>query len=69
MRSNTLSNGKLIVFDRWGNHVFESTDLSVGWNGTYKNEPAQVEVYGYYFIGECISGEKITIKGDVTLVR
>ena len=69
VRSNTLSNGKLIVFDRWGNHVFESTDLSVGWNGTYKNEPAQVEVYGYYFIGECISGEKITIKGDVTLVR
>ncbi len=69
VRSKTLSAGKLVVFDRWGNQVFESNDLTVGWDGTYKNQPTQLEVYGYYFVGDCLNGEKITIKGDVTLVR
>jgi gliding motility-associated-like protein len=69
VRSKTLISGKLLVFDRWGNKVFESDDINIGWNGTYKNQPAQLEVYGYYFVGECLEGERITIKGDVTLVR
>ncbi|MFN8284575.1 MAG: gliding motility-associated C-terminal domain-containing protein [Chitinophagales bacterium] len=69
VRSRTLASGKLLIFDRWGNKVFESDDMSIGWNGTYKNQPAQLEVYGYYFVGDCLDGERITLKGNVTLVR
>jgi len=28
-----------------------------------------VDSYGYYFVGECSQGEKITIKGNVSLLR
>jgi gliding motility-associated-like protein len=68
-RSLILKSMKLIVQDRWGNNVFESDDINVGWDGTYKGQPAPVEAYGYYFVGECLQGEKITIKGNVTLLR
>ncbi|HOY41966.1 MAG TPA: gliding motility-associated C-terminal domain-containing protein, partial [Chitinophagales bacterium] len=68
-RSVILKSMKLVVFDRWGNQVFESNDINVGWDGNYKGQPAQVDSYGYYFIGECSQGEKITIKGNVSLLR
>ena len=69
VRSSTLLSGTLLIYDRWGNKVFESDDLSKGWNGTYKGQPAQVEVYGYYFEGKCLNEESIILKGNVTLLR
>ena len=68
-RSSILKSMRLIINDRWGHEVFESNDLNKGWDGTYKGEPAQVDVYGYYFIGECLQGDKITLKGNVSLLR
>ncbi len=69
VRSLNLTEGTLVVFDRWGNKVFESNDFSKGWDGIYKGQPAQEEVYGYYFVGKCELGESIKIKGNVTLLR
>jgi gliding motility-associated-like protein len=68
-RSVILKSMKLLVVDRWGHEVFESNDINIGWDGNYKGQPAQVDSYGYYFIGECSQGEKITIKGNVSLLR
>jgi gliding motility-associated-like protein len=59
----------LEVYDRWGHKVFESNDLNEGWNGTYKGQQAPLEAYGYYFTGECLQGNKITLKGNVTIVK
>lgn len=33
----------LLVFDRWGNLVFESNDLERGWDGTFKGEEVVLE--------------------------
>ena len=68
-RSTILKSMRLIVFDRWGNQVFESNDLNVGWDGVYKNKLELEDSYGYYFVGECSQGGKIIIKGNVTLMR
>jgi gliding motility-associated-like protein len=69
VRAINLTEGTLLVYDRWGNKVFESSDLLIGWDGNYKGQPAQVDAYGYYFTGRCELGEKITLKGNVTLLR
>jgi gliding motility-associated-like protein len=69
VRSAPLKSYHLIIFDRWGNKVFESNDAANNWNGTYKNQPVAMDVYGYYFEGECLQGEKITIKGNVSLIK
>jgi hypothetical protein len=36
---------KLQIFDRWGELIFESTDLRVGWDGYYKGKICQMGVY------------------------
>ena len=61
--------GTLIIFDRWGNKVFESDDINIGWDGFYKGNKQQVETYGYYFSGTCDGGATITLKGSVTILE
>ncbi|MFN8284215.1 MAG: gliding motility-associated C-terminal domain-containing protein [Chitinophagales bacterium] len=65
---------KMIVYNRWGNKVFEANnilpnDKTTGWNGTYKGADAQFEVYGYYVVARFNNGEKKILKGNVTLVK
>ena len=38
----------LIVYNRWGQKVYESNNYNVGWNLQYKNEPAAIDTYIYY---------------------
>jgi gliding motility-associated-like protein len=69
VRSNILRSMNLAIYDRWGNKVFETENINDGWDGFYKGQPAPVESYGYYFMGECLQGEKINLKGNVSLMR
>ncbi len=60
---------RLIVYDRWGEKVFESTTPGEGWDGTFKGKVLPPDVYGYYVELTCIGGEKFSKKGNVTLFR
>ncbi len=35
----------LLIFNRWGELIHESFDITEGWDGTYKGKPVQVDVY------------------------
>lgn len=69
VNSTVLKSMHLEIYDRWGNKIFESNSITDVWDGTYKGKPAPLEVYGYYFTGECFQGEKLTLKGNLTLIR
>lgn len=60
---------KFMVFNRWGEKVFESEHLSKGWDGNFKGEKQQVGVYSYFAEVEYLNGEKRNKKGSVTLIR
>ena len=61
---------KFIIFNRWGEKVFETTDINSGWDGTRKNgKLAQQGVYVYIIEFSSNDGEKTSRKGIVTLVR
>ena len=57
------------VFNRWGEKVFESTDINVGWDGTYKGVDQEMEAYAWTLSATFTNGESISKQGNVTLLR
>ena len=60
---------KAMIFDRWGEKVFESDDQSIGWDGTYKGQLQPPGVFVYIVNIVYLSGETATKQGSVTLIR
>ncbi|MBL7965066.1 MAG: PKD domain-containing protein [Flavobacteriales bacterium] len=59
----------LQIFNRWGELVFESTDVRRGWDGYYRGRPAKQDVYAWKAFARFIDGKERILKGDVTLLR
>jgi gliding motility-associated-like protein len=57
------------IFDRWGQLIYESDDISQGWDGMYKNQMSAQDVYVYKAWGKFISGKEFRVTGNVLLVR
>lgn len=57
------------IFNRWGQQVYTSSDLTGGWDGQYNGGAAEPGVYVWEIDGFCPSGQRITKSGDVTLIR
>ncbi|MGY8988751.1 MAG: PKD domain-containing protein [Flavobacteriales bacterium] len=68
---------ELKIFSRWGELIFKSNDLDVGWDGTYQsgfnnssnNNLCPVGVYTYTVFIENIYGEVFEYQGQVKLLR
>jgi gliding motility-associated-like protein len=59
---------EMLVFNRWGQVVYDGTDLQ-GWDGRHDGEPAPPGVYAYLIKLRYPDGDVILEKGDVTLLR
>jgi gliding motility-associated-like protein len=57
------------VYDRWGKVIFETQNLSDGWDGTYNNKPMMPGVYLYEWEITCSGSDVIKKQGNVTLLR
>lgn len=64
-----VTNYSLKVFNRLGQQVYITNDISDKWDGTYKGIPAETGVYYFTYGYECYGGNKIQKMGDVTLLR
>lgn len=60
---------KLMIFNRWGEQIFESKDIKVGWDGYHNGKLCTQDVYVYRAIGRYSNGKTFDIKGNVTLMR
>ncbi|SFW48313.1 MBG domain-containing protein, partial [Chitinophaga sancti] len=59
----------LVIYDRWGNKVFESKDASIGWDGSFKGALNGVGTYIWMAAGTDVDGRTIQRQGVVTLIR
>lgn len=62
------------IYNRWGQVVFEQQNIQVndknfGWDGTFKAVQLTPDVFVYIMDAICYTGEPVTIKGNITLVR
>tara|TARA_R110001592_G_scaffold363221_3_gene681753 strand:- start:143742 stop:148757 length:5016 start_codon:yes stop_codon:yes gene_type:complete len=59
----------LQIFTRWGELIFESFDVKIGWNGTINGEAAQQDVYVFKVEGTFEDNNRFEKVGDLTLLR
>jgi len=60
---------KLVIFDRWGNKMFEADDINKGWDGTKGGEVLLQDVFVYVVEYKDISGKKHIKTGSVSLIK
>lgn len=69
VRGSCIASMDFIVFDRWGNKVFESQNQNKGWDGSNKGTALNMGTYIWSLDAALLDGTSIKKKGNVTLVR
>lgn len=69
VRGQCLETLTFMVFNRWGEKVFETNDQNIGWDGTFKGELMNTGVFVFRLEGKTYDGKGYSMKGNVTLVR
>jgi gliding motility-associated-like protein len=57
------------IFNRWGELLFETKDVRQGWDGYYRGQLCQQDVYVWRVKVTFLDGGEMTDIGDVTLLR
>ena len=57
------------IYNRWGELLFETLDLNVGWNGVFNGQEQEVDGYVYYLDVVLITGERIRQSDLFFLIR
>jgi PKD repeat protein len=60
---------ELNIFNKWGELLFVSKDINVGWDGYYKGELCKQDVYVWKVKAEFADGTSIVKVGDLMLLR
>ena len=60
---------QFIIYNRWGEVVFETTDVSKGWNGDLKGRTQSTNLFVWLCYYELEGEEKKFEKGSVVLIR
>ena len=58
-----------MVFDRYGNQVFQTNQWLKGWDGTFKGKDALMGTYVWMVKGKDKNGQLVEMKGTVLLLR
>ena len=62
---------ELLVFNRWGEMVFTTKDISQGWDGYYRNSSNMCpqDVYVWKATGKYVNGQRFEEAGEITLLK
>jgi gliding motility-associated-like protein len=67
--SNVVREMRFMIFNQWGEKIFESRSQSVAWDGTHSGKPQPSGVYMYVCDMLLADGSRIQRKGSINLVR
>jgi gliding motility-associated-like protein len=66
-----ITSFRMRIFNRWGQLIFETTDMSEGWDGKYKGETVLEDTYVYVmdYESQCTAMESKKVYGHVNVIR
>lgn len=65
----SITSMRLKIYNQWGEMIFSSTDLAVGWDGNSKGNKSPASVYHFTLEAIMQDGTAITKTGVFTLIR
>ncbi len=60
---------EMYIYNRWGELMFFSNDITESWDGTYKGKEQDLGVFVFYAVGTFANDVQIIRKGNATLIR
>ncbi len=69
VRGEFIETMTFIIYDRWGDKVFETNNQTIGWDGNKNGQALPPGVFGYYLTVICKNGDTYQRQGNVTLIR
>ncbi|MBC7865188.1 MAG: PKD domain-containing protein [Bacteroidia bacterium] len=61
---------EFLIYDRWGELIYETHEINEGWDGTYKGDKVQIDVYVWKIkYRDVVDLNEHTHVGHVTVVR
>ena len=63
-----LAGSHLIIFDRWGEKVYEATNYANNWGGTYMNTDNKLPDGTYYFVLTVPAQSNHTYEGPINIL-
>jgi gliding motility-associated-like protein len=59
----------MVIYNRWGEKLFTTTDVELGWDGYYQGKLVEMGSYAYYVRFLLPNGEYFEKRGSVTVLR
>ncbi len=69
VRGGPFESVELRVYNNWGNLIFESTDASIGWDGTWNEKEQPTGDYIYTVKAVTVDGTEHKQHGSVSIIR
>jgi large repetitive protein len=66
---DNIVEANISIFNRWGEQIFNSSDLKFSWDGTYKGDKVQTECFVYLIDATGYYGTKIRKTGTITVLH
>ena len=69
VRGRWISKLQFVVYNRWGQEMFTTTDVNNGWNGVFKGNEVAPDVYNYFLQVTCLDNKIFTKRGNTSLIK
>jgi gliding motility-associated-like protein len=69
IESNALTDMNCLILNRWGNVIYELTDINDKWDGTSNGKLVSEGTYYYLMTGTTVFGDEVTKHGFIKVVH
>ena len=69
VRGAGIKDFSFVLYNRWGQKIFETSDLATGWDGRYISDNLDNDVVAYTLVATFIDGSQTQKQGSITIVR
>nr|HPH23592.1 gliding motility-associated C-terminal domain-containing protein [Chitinophagaceae bacterium] len=66
---NYIQKLNMQIYNQWGERIFETNDVTSGWDGRYKGQMQPVGVYIYVVSVTMPDGKTVNKRGTINLIR